>query len=549
MGGVGNKIMTQKETLEILKMGHNVFLTGSAGSGKTFVLNKYIKFLKENKVGVGVTASTGVAATHMNGMTIHSWSGLGIRDFLSPEEVFKVLKKPQVARRFKKTKVLIIDEVSMLHSFRLDLVDEVLKAFFENNLAFGGLQVVLCGDFFQLPPISQGSKKADFINKSKVWSGMDLKVCYLSEQHRQNKDELLGVLEDIRSGEIRKNTLDILQKRFDGVVESSVATKLHTHNFDVDRVNEKELRKISETAKSYQMQLSGNKKLSESLKNSCLSPERLILKRGAFVMFTKNNFDTGYANGTLGEVIGFSDSGLPLVKTFSGKNILAEPAEWSVEEDGKVRAQVRQIPLRLAWAITIHKSQGMTLDAAEIDLSRSFVEGMGYVALSRVSSLSGLKLLGLNNMALKVNEEALFLDKELKEASEKALSELKKLDDEEKKDKLNKFLGKVEKTEKENVSTLKKTKLLVEKKLSISEIAEKRGIKERTVVGYLEKILAGGEELDLKYLEAEFKKSRLKEIKNAFLKTKDTKLVPVRDILGRDFSFDELRVARLLLKK
>lgn len=540
--------MTQEEALEILKMGHNVFLTGSAGSGKTFVLNKYIEFLRENKVGVGVTASTGIAATHMNGMTIHSWSGLGILDVLSPEKIQKILKKSQITRRFKKTKVLIIDEVSMLHSFRLDLVDELLKAFFENNLPFGGLQVVLCGDFFQLPPISKDEKKADFINKSNIWENMNLKVCYLSTQYRQKNDELLDILESIRSGKVEKNIISILKKRLNKSLDNSSATKLHTHNFDVDLLNERKLNKISGDAKSYQMQFSGNKKLSEVLKNSCLSPERLILKKGAFVMFTKNNFEKGYVNGTLGEVTAFNDVGLPLVKTLSGEEILAEAEEWTIEEDGKVRAQLRQIPLRLAWAITIHKSQGMTLDAAEIDLSRSFIEGMGYVALSRVSALSGLSLLGLNEMALRVNEEALAFDKELKKASEKLREELKKIEDKKKKEKINKFVGKIEKTETERVSTLQKTKQLAEKKLSIKEIAEKRGLKERTVVAYMEKLMLQGVELDLDYLKKSFKKDRLKKIKKAFEESGDTKLLPVREILGKDFSFDEIRVARLILK-
>jgi len=540
--------MTQEEALEILKMGHNVFLTGSAGSGKTFVLNKYIEFLRENKVGVGVTASTGIAATHMNGMTIHSWSGLGILDVLSPEKIQKILKKSQITRRFKKTKVLIIDEVSMLHSFRLDLVDELLKAFFENNLPFGGLQVVLCGDFFQLPPISKDEKKADFINKSNIWENMNLKVCYLSTQYRQKNDELLDILESIRSGKVEKNIISILKKRLNKSLDNSSATKLHTHNFDVDLLNERKLNKISGDAKSYQMQFSGNKKLSEVLKNSCLSPERLILKKGAFVMFTKNNFEKGYVNGTLGEVTAFNDVGLPLVKTLSGEEILAEAEEWTIEEDGKVRAQLRQIPLRLAWAITIHKSQGMTLDAAEIDLSRSFIEGMGYVALSRVSALSGLSLLGLNEMALRVNEEALAFDKELKKASEKLREELKKIEDKKKKEKINKFVGKIEKTETERVSTLQKTKQLAEKKLSIKEIAEKRGLKERTVVAYMEKLMLQGVELNLDYLKKSFKKDRLKKIKKAFEESGDTKLLPVREILGKDFSFDEIRVARLILK-
>jgi len=160
--------MKQSEALEILKMGRNVYLTGPAGSGKTHLLNTYIDFLKENGVGIGVTASTGIAATHMNGVTIHSWAGIGIKDDLDEWEMDSLLQKQYLAKRFENTKVLIIDEVSMLHHYRLDLIDRVCRGFKQNELPFGGMQVILSGDFFQLPPITRGGGESSFINKSGV---------------------------------------------------------------------------------------------------------------------------------------------------------------------------------------------------------------------------------------------------------------------------------------------------------------------------------------------------------------------------------------------
>ncbi|MCK4800224.1 hypothetical protein KAS31_04570, partial [Candidatus Parcubacteria bacterium] len=156
-----------------------------------------------------------------------------------------------------------------------------------------------------------------------------------------------------------------------------------------------------------------------SLKKNCLVPEELRLKIGAVVMFVKNNFRKGYVNGTLGEIIGFDIDNLPIVRTRSGKEIVATLASWEVEQKGKVVANIEQIPLRLAWAITVHKSQGMSLDAAEIDLSRSFECGMGYVALSRVRRLDSIKLIGINQMALRVDEQVVEKDKEFKKLSEK----------------------------------------------------------------------------------------------------------------------------------
>ena len=171
------------------------------------------------------------------------------------------------------------------------------------------------------------------------------------------------------------------------------------------------------------MSTSGVPTIAQALKLGCLAPEKLALKKGAAVMFVKNNFEKGYVNGTLGTVSGFNEAGSPVITLLNGNEITAEPATWSVEENGSTLAQIKQTPLRLAWAITVHKSQGMTLDAAQVDLSRSFVRGMGYVALSRVRSLKGLRVLAFNAMALKVDQETLAFDQELKKLSEAALEE------------------------------------------------------------------------------------------------------------------------------
>lgn len=542
--------MTQKEALDILKLGHNVYLTGSAGSGKTFLLNTYINFLKSKGVGVGITASTGIAATHINGITIHSWSGLGIRDTLVDKDLLGLSEKKYLVRRFKKTNVLIIDEVSMLHSFRLDLVDRVCKMFKENLRPFGGIQVVLCGDFFQLPPISNNDEKVYFIDKSQIWQDMNLRVCYLDEQYRHDDSVLTQVLNDIRTNKVGEHTLEPLRKRYKrAIAGAETPTKLYTHNFDVDLINNKELEKLSEKAKTYSMSSNGNPKLAEILKKSCLAPEKLKLKKGTVAMFVKNNFKKGYVNGTLGKVIDFDYENMPIVKTLQGKKITASPESWRIEEEGKIKAEIRQIPLRLAWAITVHKSQGITLDAAEIDLSKSFVEGMGYVALSRVRSLDGLRLMGLNKLALKVNQEILKLDKWLIKASESSIYELRTLITLVKKKRQKEFLQSIVlKKKDEESSTYEKTKLLVEQKLPIAEIAKRRGIVEGTIISHLEKLLERRENLDLEYLCSGIENGRLIKIKNAFEKSGGLKLSPVREILGHSFSYDELRLARLFLE-
>ncbi len=404
--------MTQAQVIKILKKGHNVFLTGAAGSGKTYVLGKFIDYLKDKKINVGITASTGIAATHLSGMTIHSWSGIGIKDIMSDKDLNSILGKTYLKARFHKTNILIIDEISMLHAHRLDMIDRVCRAFKEKDVPFGGMQIIMCGDFFQLPPVTRGEEEGHFAYKSQIWNRMDLKICYLEEQYRQSDRAFLRVLSDIRTDAVTDDTVNYLLERYNQEVRGPIKpTRLYTHNTDVDAINEMELAKIDQKLHAYQMTAKGSKDLLEFLYKSCLAPETLNIKFGAVVMFVKNNFDKGYVNGTLGKVIGFDANDYPIVETTAGLEIIANPMTWQIEEETKILAEIHQIPLRLAWAITIHKSQGMSLDAAEIDLSKSFVPGMGYVALSRVRTLAGMKLVGLNEMSLRVNPEVLEMDK------------------------------------------------------------------------------------------------------------------------------------------
>lgn len=427
--------MTQKEALDMLKLGHNVFLTGPAGSGKTFLLNQYIKYLKENGIGVGITASTGIAATHMGGMTIHSWAGIGIKDMIHERDIEELMKRPYLRNRFKKTKVLLVDEISMLHAHRLDMVDLVCRVFKGNSIPFGGMQVIMCGDFFQLPPVVKRegeSGKTDaspFVTKSSIWNRMQLQICYLEEQHRQDDRAFLRILNDIRNSEVSEMTVEYLSERLDKETTGYVQpTRLFTHNADVDAINKKHLEELEGEGHEFMMNWRGNFALTEVLKKSCLAPEILVLKKGAQVMFVKNNFEAGYVNGTLGEVIGFDKDDFPKVRTYDGAEITVGRADWGVKEEEREVAAISQLPLRLAWAITVHKSQGMSLDAAEIDLSRSFIPGMGYVALSRVRSLSGLKLMGMNQMALQVNQDVAEMDRNFLQQSNEGVMYLASLD-------------------------------------------------------------------------------------------------------------------------
>lgn len=436
--------MTQQQALDILKTRSNVFLTGSAGSGKTYVLNRFITYLKLQHRIVGITASTGVAATHINGMTINAWAGIGIKTDISDTTIAELMQRKYLRDRFQKTDVLIIDEVSMLSAQTLEAVDKVLRSFRNTDEPFGGIQVVLCGDFFQLPPIEIEGERSEvrnthplyqnktshpnpsYIYHSRVWMALDLNVCYLEKPYRQVDERFLQILDQIRHNNITKDIWDSLKDRFFQSFSNGVSpTRLYTHNRHTNAINLQELAKLKDPEHVFYMKSRGNETLAAVIKKNCLAPERLVVKKKALVMFVKNNTEEGYANGTMGRVIDFTEKeGYPIVRIFNKKEIIVKPVEWTINEDGETKATIKQIPLRLAWAITIHKSQGMSLDAAEIDLGKSFVNGMGYVALSRVRSLEGIRLRSLNRTALTVSEEVIKIDKKLQQMSQAVAAEL-----------------------------------------------------------------------------------------------------------------------------
>lgn len=410
--------MKQAQALGVMMKGESVFLTGPPGSGKTYVLNQFIQLAKKAGKRVAVTASTGIAATHIAGTTIHSWSGLGIRDEVSERDEKWLKENDRLIKRYNNIDVLVIDEVSMIHGKRLDMVNQVTKWLRDSEEPFGGLQVILTGDLFQLPPINRGDQKIDFVHMSQAWQELNPRVCYLTEQHRQAADPLLDLLQAMREGDVAEAHFASLSERLGLEVPADITiTKLYSHNQDVEHINDSHLQAIAQEAKTFVMETYGTQAKVEQLAKSVLAPEVLVLKVGAEVMFVANNFADGFANGSRGRVVDFKD-GKPVVELQRNRRrITVDLHSWSLEEDGRERARVSQLPLRLAWAITIHKSQGMSLDGAEIDLSRAFTPGMGYVALSRVRSLDGIYLKGINNQALAMHPEIFSFDEQLKAAS------------------------------------------------------------------------------------------------------------------------------------
>jgi hypothetical protein len=563
--------MTQAEALKILKTGANVFLTGEPGSGKTHTVNAYVEWLRSAGIEPAITAATGIAATQVSGMTLHSWSGIGILERISASDADRIAGKEHVARRVLRARVLIIDEISMLSAATLDGVDLVCKEIRRNQEAFGGLQVVLVGDFFQLPPISKKARgnirEQNFCYESAAWKELKPLVCYLTEQHRQEDGDYLDVLTAIRRGEVEEAHYErINSRRVESakMLSDSEVPHLYSHNADVDRINADELAKLPGRAKQYRMRGQGGDVMVEGLKRGCLSPEILELKEGAAVMFTKNSPTGRYVNGTLGHVSQFEVSGMPVIKTRHGDFIVAEPADWQVEENGKVRASITQLPLRLAYAMTVHKSQGQSLDAAAIDLSQAFEYGQGYVALSRLRTLAGLHLLGINARALEVHPQILEKDRDFRASSgaaEATFMDMPKAELEEMHKRFLKAIGgawpdpstalRVRKAgngpgKAGLISRLAQTLQAVRDADSLESAAKARGLTESTVVKHLEELHKAGKLAPEDFAHILLDDEAVEEICAAIDKKGSEKLTPIFAYLRGRYTFEDIRLVRLL---
>ncbi len=397
--------------LNEIRAKHNVCITGAAGTGKSFLL----KLIKDHFPHIHITASTGVAAVNVGGVTIYSWAGIG-KGALPPAEIVKFIYSgpgTKIRRQIRKAKLLAIDEISMISASVLNLLDQVFQEVRQNDLPFGGIQMVLIGDFFQLPPVSQDGN-VDFCFLSDAWQNGDFKMFELTEVFRQSDLQFIQLLNNIRHAALNEEDILLLQHRQAVDLADDIApTMLATHNYQADKINIEELNKITgEEEVTFKMSEEGKEKAIEFLKKNCLAQTELTLKRGAQVMMLKNTLQKqGVINGSIGIITGFTKNKFPIVKFHNGEVCIITPEEWNTEvfnettQKTEITGSIKQIPLALAWAITIHKSQGMTLDSVLCDLSKVFAEGQAYVALSRVKSLDGLYIRGFKPSLLRVNSQ------------------------------------------------------------------------------------------------------------------------------------------------
>jgi len=416
-----------KEQIKIVNLivdgGKNVFFTGSAGTGKSFVLKHLVsKLRKKYPKSVFVTAATGIAAVNIGGTTLHSFGGIKLGAAPAQRLAVEILQSKKTLQKWLDCKVLIVDEVSMIDSELFEKLDTIGQIVRENNQPFGGIQLVLVGDFFQLPPVY-----GNYAFESKAWK-KSIDVCLeLTTVMRQRDLEFIDILNNLRVGKKNDQIVQFLLERCKrplDITNGVLPTKLYSTNASVDEENSAALEQLPSVAHNFTSYDTGSKELLENLDRDCPAMQKLVLKVGAqVVLLRKLEKHEGLVNGSRGVVVDFvkvrskkrfskfyeSNPMAPVVQFNDGQKVTIPPSEWGVWSEKK--ASRVQLPLKLAWALTIHRAQGMTLDKVECELSKSFANGQSYVALSRVKSLEGLHLKDLKKSAIKTSDKVVVFDK------------------------------------------------------------------------------------------------------------------------------------------
>lgn len=505
----------------------SLFLTGKAGTGKTTFLREVVHYTKKKCI---VLAPTGIAAVNAGAMTIHSFFQFGLGPFvqgvIEPKSDFRINKsKLELIRHLQ---LLIIDEVSMVRADLMDHIDVELRRIRRNSKPFGGVQLLMIGDLQQLPPIAHGGEdellrqyyKTLYFFSSAALKSMKYSCIELKNVYRQTDRHFIDILNHARDCTLTSQDVSDLNARYipgfspkpeDGYI------RLMTHNRQVDYVNETELEKLDSKPYTFVAAVTGT-----FPEESYPTANSLTLKKGAQVMFIKNDPDRRFINGTLGEVKSIDKNSIAVRLAESGTIIDVEPMEWqniryqfdveSKEISSKQIGRFKQYPLKAAWAITVHKSQGLTFDKAIIDVHAAFSPGQAYVALSRCRTLDGLVLSSPVSASVFMRDNAVdaymnYISSPVEELAFSSCYEYfeyeKKLEPEEvapvKKVKVNKEKPKKEKKEElrddtgKKLSTFECSYNLYNQGNTIAQIAEKRGLNQSTIEGHLARYVASGD--------------------------------------------------------
>ncbi len=380
----------QQKALSALHSGENIFLTGGAGCGKSFLIREFIRDL-DPKI-FPILASTGTAAVLLGGRTFHSFFGLGIMEGGSEATFERVSKEPKIMARLKRIEGFVMDEVSMIPGSAFRVAEALTRLARNSSLPWGGARVIAVGDFLQLPPITRGGPR-DWCFLDASWSSSGFQNIRLTVNHRVEDNEYLQILEELRLGRVTENAREFLNGKLKPHDEEWPGTRLFPLRRQSEEYNFKKLGELPDEEVHIDSIYLGSEKFTMALKKSAPVPERLTLKVGCQVMFVQNDPSRRWVNGTKGEVVDILPDKI-VVKKYEGRNVTADKSSFSMmDAEGKVVASVIQFPLMLAYATTIHKSQGATLDEIWCDLAALWEPGQAYVALSRLRTGHGLHLL------------------------------------------------------------------------------------------------------------------------------------------------------------
>ncbi len=382
----------QKIALEVLQSGENVFVTGGAGSGKSYLIRHFMRGFDHKTFPI--LASTGAAAVLLGGRTFHSFFGLGIMEG-GPHETFNRVKDdPRLNKRLSQVEGVIIDEISMIPSTALEVAEQLARHARQSALPWGGLRVIVVGDFAQLPPVTRQGQKREWAFQSLTWEQSGFSVVELQKNQRTYDPQFLDVLHDVREGRATPQVKEYLDFKMREHDEEDETTRLFPRRDQSEIFNQKKLAQIPYPEEKIPSIYLGEERLVEALKKNSPIPGELILKIGCRVLFVQNDPQKRWVNGTKGTVVDISPDKITVEKD-RGRQVTVEKTQFSLQDaEGRTVASVINFPLTLAYATTIHKSQGATLDEIWVDLSRLWEPGHAYVALSRLRSGDGLKLLG-----------------------------------------------------------------------------------------------------------------------------------------------------------
>lgn len=534
----------QDRASDMLARQGNVFLTGAAGTGKSFLLERYLAGKPAEEFPI--VASTGAAAVIVGGRTFHSFFGLGILEGGLESTIARALRSKKLLSRLQRAHCVVIDEVSMLPGAVLRAADLICRRARNEDSPWGGLRIIAVGDFAQLPPVATGGQPTDWAFRHLAWALSDFQPALLSTVMRTRDAEFLDVLNAVRAGDVTPQVAQFLDSRTGDLPEDGEATRLYAHRARAEEYNLQRLDAIDHPLRAFRTEYEGDRRAIEGAQRVIPIPETLLLKQGALVMMRKND-PSGhyvYVNGSLGHVT-FIEEDTLYVRLLTGEDIeLGKELFTSLDGDGKPVLVARNFPVTLAWATTIHKAQGATLDRVIVDLSRLWEPGQAYVALSRVRSAAGLYIERWDRSSIRAEPLVTEFYDGLADAAHRyvprafyappaAMTTKEKGEEKEKR---------AEENRERRAAMIRG---MIDREATLQEMSNACEVKPERILLYLEKMLEDGLQMRISYLLEEVPDAE--RIRSALAEYGMGRLQPVVDALGGGATQAQVRTVRCVM--